>query len=488
MDIVLYPRAAPGDRVRVWIGAFQATSAPNLVWSLDGHPAIPNVLRSISSVRPDNLLPNDTPPDQQPRVFAGVYEFTGLNPDTFHSVSVDADGVPAHLEVRTLPASVPTQIDRSFNVLLVSCFHQAEDRGGLAGIVVSQLKSSSSPDLTLLLGDQVYLDLPTLKNFPDDRVRLAEKFEGDYRTNWRGPTGYGQVLDAAPSLSLPDDHEFWNNYPHASPLIANSLSGEGRENWRTAAKAVYEGFQLPYPCQLGEPFVLDVPPLSFFFADTRSLRDYNLAFMLTDDAHTRLSEWVNDVIAHRKFGVFITGQSLFAEAVGSITGAVADYELPNYGDYGRVVGELQRIIDEAHRPVLCITGDVHFGRIAEARDITTGRSAITEVISSPASLVTTLGVDTVKRVGGFFRGLFGRSDPWTRHSEPAVPPAFLASDSLGGRFPCSTVFGQRGNHVTLLSFRQSGGGIECRVTYWPIHPDRNVGRPIDAGILEFTTA
>jgi hypothetical protein len=116
-----------------------------------------------------------------------------------------------------------------------------------------------------------------------------------------------------------------------------------------------------------------------------------------------------------------------------------------------------------------------------SQDIRTGRTAIYEVISSPASLVTTLGSDQLKEVGAFIGGLFGPRDPWPRHPETKEPPSFFASDVLQGRFPCATFHRQRGNHVVMLSFRQAGGGLDLRLRYWPIHPDRNMDKPKDVG-------
>ena len=131
MRIVLYPRAAPNDRIRVWLGVFQATGTPALSWFFDGAARQPDVLRPLASVRPDQMLPAGVNPATVPRVFSGVYEFTGLTADTLHTVRVNAGQEQASLEVRTLPAAVTNQLDRTFNVLLVSCFYQAEDRGGL---------------------------------------------------------------------------------------------------------------------------------------------------------------------------------------------------------------------------------------------------------------------------------------------------------------------------------------------------------------------
>src|SRR6185436_18747728 len=174
MNVVLYPRAAPNDvtraapnaRIRVWIGAFQVTEAPAITWTINQQAENPQALREISSVRPDDLLPAGGSPETTARAFTGVYEFAGLEADTPYEITATVDGETTTLRTRTLPNEIPQELDRWFNVLLVSCFHQAEDRGGLAGTIVSQLSAISRPHLTFLAGDQVYLDLPTLQDFP----------------------------------------------------------------------------------------------------------------------------------------------------------------------------------------------------------------------------------------------------------------------------------------------------------------------------------
>lgn len=324
MDIVLHPKAAPSDCLRVWIGAFQTTSAPALEWTLDGGAAEPVALRPISSVRTDDLLPSNQAPDTVPRTFTGVYEFAGLEPDTLHTISVSAGGSERELTARTLPGAIPTDLDRWFNVLLVSCHHSAEDRGGLSGIIVSQMSALVKPQLTIFAGDQVYLDLPTLADFHDDERWLAEKFERDYVENWRGPDGYNRVFAAAPSVSIPDDHEYWNNYPHPSPFIQNAWSEDGRKRWRTAAQAMFRGFQLSNPDDLGKAFILDVHPLSFFIADTRSGKDPDREFTMPEAEHKQLTDWVDRVINEKLYGVFVSGQSLFEDPISPFKGAIAD--------------------------------------------------------------------------------------------------------------------------------------------------------------------
>lgn len=477
MTLTLHPRGVPGDRLRVWVGAFGAANAPPLTWTLNGAEAGPVALSALRSVRPDG--PDGMAAPAASRVFAGVYEFRGLQPGTAYIAGVQSGQDRASLSARTLPAEVPPSLRRPFNVLLVSCYHQAEDRSGLAGAIVSQLTGPLAPDLTLLMGDQVYLDLPTLANFPDDTVALATKFEADYVRNWRGPGGYAQVLASAPSVSIPDDHEYWNNFPHAEPWIQNSWTEAGRERWRVAAEAMYAGFQGTGVTAPGSPAVLEVPPLSFFFADTRSLRDpgRRFAMMASDPIRRAFRDWAQGVVANRRVGVLVTGQPIFADPVWGPVGAVGDYGLPDYGDYPEIVGALRDLVD-AGRPLLCLTGDVHWGRLTGATDRRTGRRVVHEIISSPSSLVTTIMADDLSRLGAGLGRLFGVREPWPRHSNPKPAPDYLAPQVLEKRFACDTLHGQRGNHVALLSFTVKGGGLELRASYWPLHRELAERRPV----------
>jgi hypothetical protein len=104
-----------------------------------------------------------------------------------------------------------------------------------------------------------------------------------------------------------------------------------------------------------------------------------------------------------------------------------------------------------------------------------------EIISSPSSLVTTVGFDQLSAVSGFFSRLFGKPKPWPRHSDAEAPPDFLASDVLAERFRNHMLHGQRGNHVALLQFARNGGALDFRVTYWPVSRDSTIGRPVVVG-------
>jgi hypothetical protein len=463
----------------VWVGVFQQKRLPTLTWELDGKPIAPRTLRRIASVRPNDMLPANKQPHEVARAFTGVYEFAGLEPDTPYVVTVHAGGDRQTLSAQTLPTAIPQGFDGWFNVLLVSCFHQAEDRAGRVGQLVAHLQAGVKPHLSLLMGDQVYLDLPTLQNFPDNTAWMAQKFEDDYTTNWWGPPGYGHVLATAPSVSIPDDHEYWNNFPNAATVAQNTWTAAGRDRWRRAAEAMYKGFQLPYPLKLGDPFILDVPPVSFFLADLRPGRSEGTAQLMTPAAYQQLDNWVTRLIAQGRFGVFVSGQSLFAEPVGKLAGSVGDYQLADYDDFPRLVRSLMRLTD-AGLPLVCLTGDVHWGRFTQAVDTRSGRKAVHEVISSPASLVTMVGLDQINRLRSTLGELIGRSKPWPRHPRPQMPSDFFAQQIMGSRFFCpppSEAFQQYGNQVAMLGFRQMGGGLDMRVMYYEISLDGQIVEP-----------
>jgi hypothetical protein len=285
------------------------------------------------------------------------YEFAeGILPNSTHDVRVGAvSGQDVEwsdvLRARTLPDRVPAGLGQeAFNVLLVSCFYRGEDKAGAAGRLVSQL--GLTPDLTLLLGDQVYLDLPTGTIFSSDIGWLADKFENDYINNWSGQ-GYAEILHVAPTVSVPDDHEYWNNAPHASPFIPPSYTEDGRSNWLKAAKAMYDAFQLSDPGGHDRAVERDVPPLSFFLMDTRTFRSPDQKSTVHPCALKQFREWAERISGER-FGVVVTGQSLFQQPAGWLKSRIVDRHLADYGDYS----EIMRVVMDlagAHRPVLCIT-------------------------------------------------------------------------------------------------------------------------------------
>jgi hypothetical protein len=452
MRIAALQRASPRSRYRVWVGVAEAEGLPNLNWTLDG--ATP----TVAAVRPMVAVRHGA------RTFTGEFEIAAATPDTPHRLTVSADGAAATVVLRGLPARLPPfGSDQPFRVLLSSCFHQHEDNH-LAGPFVAALAKSSRPDLAIFLGDQVYLDLPTLRDFPEAQAELEKKFESDYVTNWFGDVksgvagvGYNQVLSAGPAAFVPDDHEYWNNFPHPFELANNTWTPTGRDHWTGAAVRMWEMFQSDPGLPRGFPQFLDVPPVSFCFADTRTERTADSRQLMSEAAWNEIKRWSDRVIGSRLFPVFVTGQTIFQPPASWLGRRTGDATLANHADYGELVKLVKRLLDEG-RPLLCITGDVHWGRLLR---LTGGMhdGMLYEVISSPVSLVQTVGLDTLKTIF--------RSGPWPRHSEPPTTDQNLAA--FGSDFLFKTVHGQRGNHVVMLSMTQIDmTTLDIEVTFHPI--------------------
>lgn len=473
MELTIFPRVAPPDKLRLWVGV-RSDVQPTLSWTLEGTPAVPTYLRPAQSAVPQKMLAGPA------KYYTTVVEFSGLTPSKSYRVGVSGGtGSAVDARVKTLPAEIPNAFDRPFNVLLTSCFHQYEDKGQVA-TAIKELSGPLTPDLTLLMGDQVYLDLPTIKDFPSGAAPLADKFLSDYQNNWTSDTAYLPLLRMAPTASLPDDHEFWNNYPHRSPFIQNSWTKAGRANWENAATALYEAFQFPYESaayhlgvaqELGDAQVIEVSPLTFFLADGRSRRAYDKATVFTDRCMRQLKAWVADVVQKKRIGVFVTGQSLLDAPASKFGGFVADYAMPNYGDFMTITDLLARI-PAGGLPLVLLTGDVHWGRVVRAVDARTAANII-EVITSPASLVTTPVADDWKRMWGAITG-----NDWPRHSDAGKAPAFLWTSSFGKNYECAQQHPKKGNQVAVLSFSRLGSGVRMQVTYQPVHESPAVRRKV----------
>ncbi len=339
--------------------------------------------------------------------------------------------------------------------------------------------------LSILMGDQVYLDLPTVANFPGDLAKLAQKFNRDYLTNWFPSKGvYGEALAAAPSICVSDDHEYWNNFPYLFSAAQNTYTADGRERWRKAAQTCYNAYQGAAENSTTGVTEIDLAPLHLMVADGRRDRDpsyqkgnNNLPkTAFADGFLARLRAWVQRVNAADGFGVFVTGQSLLDQAKGWLGKKLTDATMPNFTDYQAVMTELQNLKND----FLLLTGDVHFGRVTRIFPANQERKALGfEVIVSPAALVTTVGMDGVKKVKGWFKSLFGASDPWPRHDAgEAAPPRvdkflFTQPVSLHGETER-----QEGDHIGVLSFKvqnsQNGRQLLLKMRYIPAHPDRSV--------------
>jgi hypothetical protein len=494
MTLVVFPRlSSSAGAAQIFVGDFGATHAREPTFLLDGGPVLAVPLRRMASVRsPQDGVPLNS---ASPRAFTGVYEIPNLAPGAAHVLEVRVGDEAQRPVIGALPARIPSEVDGGFNILLASCFCTGEHnpatlRAGLAAAlsgIYPKPAFGRRPDCSFFMGDQVYLDLPSLTDFPEDRASLAQKFEADYVRNWSG--GLAPLLETAPSVCLPDDHEFWNNAPHRSPFIQNSWTKRGQDAWRGAAQTAFDAFARPHPYAGGPgdtPFVLTIAPLSFFLADGRSGRTETEA--LTGACRAALAGWVQMLNANNYVGVFATGQSLFCEAPGWLVGQVADREMPNYQDFSEIIRTLQG----ARQPLFALTGDVHWGRVTVAKDATSA-ARIHEVVVSPLALVTTPGKDQLHRVLGRVKGFFGGANSWPRHSDADVPPErFGMGASRYGCEPGRAVDGLpanvKGDQLALLSFAFDAARhrLSAVVTYYFI--DDHPPPPVRVRLLDVSIA
>lgn len=450
-DITIAPKFAPPGRIRCWVAATNQTSDPVISFTIDQQPVKPHIVKPMQST----YAPNPT------GCFTGIFDFVGLEEGKMYSVSATLPkGDTAAL--RTTSGVSAVTGDR-FNLLLMSCYDYKTDYVRSLDAKVRQLAGVHKPDLTLLLGDQVYLDVPVLLGFLDDESWLAKQFESQYMNNFGDLSAYGKTLRLAPTLSIPDDHEYWNNYPHAQVHIHNTYLPGGRARWSRAAEAMYKAFQTNSNEDFRDPLFADVDPFTLAILNTRSSR---MGKSIMDRRQwDRLNEWADRAIEkHFRLAIIATGQSLLRRSANVVDRQIRDSELSNYSDFWMFQKILQKFEDHGQK-FLLLTGDVHFGRITVFQSRKTGAVVGAEIISSPTSLVQ--GVVPPKENQPIVPVEWWRA--WPRHPEPAD-----SAGPLTKQFICTDEWKQKGNHFAVVSLFPWRNKIE--VIYQPLHAEERHNR------------
>lgn len=445
-DITIAPKFAPSGRIRVWVAATHQTAEPVISWTVDTTPAKPRTVKPLQST----YAPDPT------GTFTGLFDFEGLTASKQYEITATLPSGDTAV-LRTVCNTGQVTNDR-FNLLVMSCYDYKTDFARNLDTKVGQLAGVHKPDMTLLLGDQVYLDVPVFFGFLDDEAWLAKQFEQQYMNNFGDTTSYGKSLRLAPTLSIPDDHEYWNNFPHAQVHIHNTYTPGSRARWTRAAEAMYKAFQSNSNDDFRDPVFADIDPFTFAFLNTRSTR---LKSNIMDRRQWELLlEWSERAIASPfRMAVIATGQSLLRHSANIVDKQVRDSELPNYSDFW-IFEKILENFEKAGRKFLLLTGDVHFGRITTFRSRKTGIVVGAEVISSPVSLVQ--GVVPPKKNQPLVPVEWWRA--WPRHPEPSDP-----AGPLTRKFMCDAEWKQKGNHFAVVSIFPWRNKIE--VVYQPLHHD-----------------
>ena len=276
----------------------------------------------------------------------------------------------------TLPRRIPKVGRGYFTVGLGSCFYDSFDGNSVSdaySAVYDKKDGMHRPHLKFLVGDQVYLDigLDSLSSDVDDvRHRIAD----DYKSNWEAMS---EVLNRGGTWMIPDDHEFWNNYPFYKGSI-NPYLFRLKNDQRvhdTWVKAAREGIRNVQRCPIVTTFDIG-QDLSFCIADLRTYRTDTK--FIGASRFNEMIEWATTLSAP---GVLVIPQPLIQKE-----GPEEDWNLLNYPDQ---YGELLRAMASSGHDIVVLTGDVHYGRIARV-PLGDAGGTLYEVISSPLSNLTWL--------------------------------------------------------------------------------------------------
>jgi hypothetical protein len=374
-----------GGKARLWLGAFDPEAPPG---PAELRLESPGDARSFPVAAADWKPARTTPPGKNAaRLFTHRVVATALAPATeYRAELVAGDGrVLARGRFTTLPLALPAEGERPLRLYVGSCFDYRRDGAGDVGRTYRQLAQAHQrrPDLKVLCGDQVYLDV-ALGWFwgnlggawhEDDPAWFEDKFLATYRATWQQEGAFADLLADGATLLSSDDHEFWNNYPSWSPL---ALGGGRGSEWEKATRRLYDAIQADRAV-----LSFDLPGLSLFVADTRVHRDGE-DFMAPADFE-RLLAWTRGL---DRPGVLVVGQPILASRhdgiLGKLKGTLGDWALP---DFDRQYPRLVRALREAPHSVIALTGDVHFGRVGvTALDPVRGTELV-EIVSSPLALV-----------------------------------------------------------------------------------------------------
>ncbi|MDA2912513.1 hypothetical protein MYX77_00885 [Acidobacteriia bacterium AH_259_A11_L15] len=397
-----------------------------------------------------------------------VTQVTGLQPNRLYTATLMRGTQKlASAKFCTLPESLPHLGDSPFNVLLGSCFHLDNDKQGDAGFSFDKLPTGDRPHVKILCGDQVYLDQPTLRIFPDDSLKLARIFLEKYVKSWSqsdAPSvrGYARILKEGANYFASDDHEFWNNYPNWTTLVPNSWTQGGRDRWAGPARELYKIFQNSDPAK--RPPRFDVPPLSFLVADCRYNREPGDSEFLSAVQLLRLNDWIDNLNSRKWCGFLCLGQPIFEHPASWFARRFADRSLPDYSQYR----DLVKILAKLRQPLTILTGDVHFGRVARCQQL--NRSDLFEIISSPLSLVNPL-------VGGK-----------AKHPPATYPAEAIPGTSRVGIDVVKTLDGDLAmtpvEHFLTINFWSKGPSVRLRLKYWPVRTKGEAPKPIHKTLVD----
>lgn len=262
-----------------------------------------------------------------------------------------------------LPDSLPPE---GMSFVFGSCFWQQDDaEGALLSAMQDILKlEHPRPSFKILLGDQIYLDWPA-DVAPWRLRRGGYRLVGDRYARYWGDDAYRRFLAAVPNIVVPDDHEFWNDFPESQVQLPITWMPALRDDFAQAAREYYRLFQGLLNQDAGKhPWsIVSLPPVSIFVADTRSerspVKDRQHSIM-SKEQWEALESWQHSLVGP---GLLAIGQPVFQR-----DGDWRDHSLSNFAaDYRRLLALLKRSAvgdnkDKTAHNIVLLSGDIHSAR------------------------------------------------------------------------------------------------------------------------------
>lgn len=363
----------------------------------------------------------------------------------------------------TLPAALPTDKSKAFTVALSSCFYEHRDSGQAARTFKALYErgaESVRPDIKFMVGDQVYLDigLDSLSPLTNEvRQRVAE----DYAKHWQA---LGSMLARGASWMLPDDHEFWNDYPFYDSLLPTLFMlkiNKIRNAWKGASMEGVINVQ-----QSSKVDIFDIgDDLSFCVADLRSYRSKTQ--FIDNQGFAQMTRWAEGLT---KPGVLVIPQVLLAEK---------NKLERNLLSFKKQYSQLITAMASSGHDLVVMSGDVHFGRIAQVKMGANGGRLI-EVVSSPMSNLTglnSLASDKAKTTPKQFPDPNALDIPDFEPQTVQYDKTFHVHTKKG--FPLSAYWKERTReHFMTVSFHKNTASVGMSVQAWRIRQQDSDRLPV----------
>jgi hypothetical protein len=354
-----------------------------------------------------------------------------------------------------LPLELPTSetgrgAHRPFTLWVSSCFHPAN-----AALTLEQtMRAVTSnpalrPHLSLLLGDQIYIDFPQWRTVLTWRMAgLQARFNQAYARSYTNP-GFARLLANSASCSLASDHEMWNNYPN-SPVALQVRSRRFWDTWRALALERYHALQGGKRLR-----TLTIGTrqhqLSLMMADTLLDRTSDGLRFMTRPNMQALEDWIDKLECP---GILALGHPVITPQGSGVDAHLTDFR--QYWD--RLLPAFRR----SNYDLLVLAGDAHFGRIAETRLNKKGARLI-EICSSPLALVS----ETVASAA--------RLSPREFYASTAPEPTEVTFPQVVPTYKVASRSRTEEHGMTLSFTAPADGQVAVTVRPWLVrHPDTPV--------------